>query len=168
MKHDSSMDILGPNDDSGFPTASAFSNLVTRKKRRAVDNVLSNGIDHEDSLNPNPPDSTLLDSQTPINPAPGQSFRSGAKRKLSVRDDDEQRGSQITVKDGFQFNRRNESQTPIMSDTPMKEVTLTKSNEPIISETMLVSAEPDKNQVLELPSAQLKIRQALGESKPAS
>ena len=163
MKQDLGAKVLGTVDDLGHLNVSAFSNLETRKKRRTLDNVLSDSVDREDALNA--ADSTPQDAQTSSKGTPVQTFKSGAKRKLSVREDDEQRGSQNRDKDDFHFNRRTDSQAQIVSDGHVKnEGSLNKSID-LKPEAAVISSEQETNKAPELASTQLKVRRALGESE---
>ena len=167
MKHDHSSNLSGSTEGIGLPITSAFSNLETRKKRRALDATLSSNINHEDGIAL--ADNILPSSQGSRNATPGQSFKSGAKRKLNVREDDDHRESQSMEKDSFHFNRCNESQTQVVSEPAISnEGSQNTSDDLINSETRLMTSGPERNKPPEQSSNHLRIRRALGESKYAS
>ena len=105
VKHDSKQESSPDGVGRDMPTEMLFPNLETRRKRRE-------SLINRDRSQLNPPPEPLGNLQKPtpfIPPIIAQPFKSGAKRKLSTRDEDERVSiPAATDEDGFRFNRRTE------------------------------------------------------------
>ena len=103
IKYDTITQVQESEAVTAFPVDTSFSNLETRKKRR--ESSYTREAHHLDSPNLN----NISISQPSLNGILGQSLKSGAKRKLSIRDVEERNEAPVAaVTDGFLFSRRNE------------------------------------------------------------
>ncbi|MCJ1431888.1 hypothetical protein MMC27_001244 [Xylographa pallens] len=92
------------SSSSDLGSSLAFTNLETRRKRRETTFSIEAAADSTSSI-----PTSLEDTSTPIGTLSSQPLKLGAKRKLSVRDDEERiDASAAAVKDDFSFNRRTE------------------------------------------------------------
>ena len=104
VKHDSKQESSPDGAGRDMPPEMLFPNLETRRKRRES----SIGRDRS-QLNPPEPLNNLQKPKPFVPPIIAQPFKSGAKRKLSTRDEDERVSiPAATDEDGFRFNRRAE------------------------------------------------------------
>ena len=105
--------LLLDGDEDGDATTRLFANLETRRRRRES----SSGKGHEQAslLGPLDDKSQREGVQEPMK----QPLKAGAKRKLGVRDDGDERNtaSRLQQKDEFSFNRRNEGPKGIEKTT---------------------------------------------------
>lgn len=139
----------------------AFMNLETRKKRR--ENYLNKGT----GLDPSEVSLTSLEKTSmPTSTLSNQPLKLGAKRKLSVRDDEEPGNVPISsTTDGFRFNRRIE-----MTGVPNKDLKLHEPSSMVKSANWKVSQDiaapnADSDKSRESTSVTSNNRKALRESK---
>ncbi|MCJ1405355.1 hypothetical protein MMC11_008582 [Xylographa trunciseda] len=93
------------DNNSGNMGSLAFTNLETRRKRRESTFSKEPAPDFTSNL-----PTSLENTSTSIGPLSSQPLKLGAKRKLSVRDDEERIDAfAAAVKDDFRFNRRTET-----------------------------------------------------------
>ena len=138
-------------EDVDVPRDLGFANLETRRKRRASSFMKeAKGKDDETALE-------LSETSNHNSDALGQTLRAGAKRKLSVREDERDVATRSSDSDGFAFNRKTGSGTKPHRD----ETSTTKSRSE--SEPNKVSLDRKRD------TSVLKLnRRALGESKDLS
>ena len=140
----------------------AFTNLETRRKRRESSfsrESISGSASNQST--------TLEETSTPIGTLPNQPLKLGAKRKLSVRDDEERvDGSTTTDKDDFRFNRRTEALIQHTEDIRSSEGSGGVPAQSTKLPQELAFSRPDlKEKVREVSIKSTTGRKALGESK---
>ena len=136
-------------------------NLETRKKRRE-------GTKHSETRRLDPDTTNPLHSSDNTIYEPHQPLKSGAKRKLSARDDDERAGG-LNIEHGFSFTRRHgisaDSNITIAKDDPLH------SNE-LINRKVSENLAPGREKVEKAEYAPIttnpSVRKVLGPSKFAA
>ena len=113
VKQDGGYEVSLESNSSDLGSSLAFTNLETRRKRKETTFSKEAAADTTSSI-----PTSLEDTSTPIGTISSQPLKLGAKRKLSVRDDEEHNHASATaVKDDFRFNRRAEvSNKPIRDE----------------------------------------------------
>ena len=101
-------------EDIDVPRDLGFANLETRRRRRAS-SLMKEMKDTDDDNHPEAPE-TLNNGSDTLD----QTLRAGAKRKLSVRDDDKDLVAKPQNSDGFAFNRKTGSSTRSNRDESSK------------------------------------------------
>ncbi|MCJ1383044.1 hypothetical protein MMC17_006157 [Xylographa soralifera] len=113
VKQDGGHQVSLESNPSDLGSSLAFTNLETRRKRRESTFSKEPAADLTSILT-----TSLENTSTPIGTLSSQPLKLGAKRKLSVRDDEERIDPSVApIKDDFRFNRRTEA-----SNEPMRNV----------------------------------------------
>ena len=147
--HDASLEADTERKDSDTPQGLGFANLETRRRRRPSSLVRDTKTSDDPAA---AKETEIVDGQTRDT---GQAIRAGAKRKLSLREDDEGSARSKTAEsDGFAFNRKVES-----SKKPSRDE---NSTTPALVEKVSEKAALDRRRE---PTVTRFNRKALGESK---
>lgn len=137
-----------------------FSNLETRKKRRESGATRAMGSSTTQNSA-----ASLQESSSSILPIP-QPLKSGAKRKLSVRDDDDRCDMPApSDKDGFRFNRRPEAASSTVKIAIIREVATAGNVAGRKVSQDLATARGQPREKVRDSAAAMVSRKALGESK---
>ena len=131
--------------DEDIPRDLGFANLETRRRRRGSSLIKeSKGGDEESWLTPSEDANTN-------STAHGQTLRAGAKRKISVRDDEKDVASKSQDANSFTFNRKTESRIRPNRDetTASKSVLQKDENKPPLDRRRDASVPKSSRKALE-------------------
>ena len=147
------------SDSAELGSSLAFANLETRRKRRESTFSKESAADRTQNLS-----SSLEDTSTPIGTLSSQPIKLGAKRKLSVRDDEERIDlSAAAVKDDFRFNRRMDVSNEAMRS--VRSIESSGGGSETSRKTQQNTRGDTKDRGREVSLKSITGRRALGESK---